>query len=118
MDKTKNKQPSPVPERLTLLNNMSPSPIRRMPIDNHVKYEVSEKSSKTDDTSNSIKQQSSGATSTSMTKTQSKSLTSMTDKHGVIYNTEQRRLSEHEDMKTLLIVSGILAGLGYMYFNN
>jgi len=44
--------------------------------------------------------------------------TSEAGKHGVIYNIESMTslTSEHDDVKTLLIVSGILAGLGYMYF--
>jgi len=86
-----------------------PSPIKRMPIDNNIRRisEKSSKTSKTDDTSNNTKQQSSRAT-----------CTSMINKHGVIYDTESNSNSEHEDMKTLLIVSEILAGLGFMYFKS
>jgi len=35
-------------------------------------------------------------------------------KDGVIYDTEST--TGHEDIKILLIVSGVIAGLGFMYF--
>jgi len=43
------------------------------------------------------------------------------DRHGSIYQSsdnsnELAALYAHDDMKTLLIVSGVLGGLGYMYF--
>jgi len=83
------------------------SPIKRMPITSVTnKIKVSEKSSKTSKTDD---------TSTSMTKTRLTNKTNETiDKHGVIYDTNTNSSSEHEDMKTLLIPSGILAGQGYM----
>jgi len=94
------------------LNLVKPSPTQRIPIDNQIN--VSEDIKHT----TIPKQQSSRATSTSMMKANLTRAASMMDQYGVIYSTEQRRLSEHEDMKTLLIVSGMLAGLGYMYFNS
>jgi len=84
-------------------NLVKPSPTKRISIDNNIKSKEDTKH-----TTIPTKQ------STTMTQT-SKILTSEAGKHGVIYGTESTT-NDHEDMKILLIVSGILAGLGFMYF--
>jgi len=67
---------------------------------------------------NKIKVKETSVTSSKTTKTKtSKILTSEAGKHGVIYDTgTTASLTDYEDMKILLVVSGILAGLGFMYF--
>jgi len=58
-------------------------------------------------------------TSTGVTKTNAKPLTTeySVAKHGVIYDTESTSSNNnHEDMKILHIVSGIIAELGFMHF--
>jgi len=83
------------------LNLVKPSPTKRLPIDNQIK--VSEDIKPT----TIPKQQGNMASTTSAVLASNKTReTDKLDKHGVIYNTEQTSLtSEHDEMKTLLIVS-------------
>jgi len=103
----------------TLSHNLAkPSPTKRMPITNQIKINEDIKHT-------TIPKQQSNRTSTTSAVLASDNKTGLTsestsetDKHGVIYNTESMTslTSEHDDVKTLLIVSGVIAGLGYMYF--
>jgi len=93
----------------TLIKSLvKPSPTKRIPIDHNV-AKPSTHSSKP----------STPSTSANVTKTNAKHITTEDSaaKHGPIYNTgTSASLTDHEDMKILLIVSGITAGLGFMYF--
>jgi len=92
-----------------------------MPIDNQIKVSedikhttIPKQQSNRESTSAVLA--SNNKTSVNLLTSETSETTSETGKHGVIYDTKSNSSSEHEDMKILLLVSGILAGLGYMYF--
>jgi len=87
---------------------VKPSPIKRMLINTSVNNINKHRASDAKATAAKVKVSDASITKTRITSDES------VPKHGVIYGIGTS--TDHEDMKILLIVSGVVAGLGFMYF--
>jgi len=123
-------------------DSSKPTPSKRIPIDTHIKPNAASRTSGKAECKMESKNLLANATkvnneeSKPATMTQSKidpntairtsskvtnPRNKTVDRHGSIYQSSdnsnrQQVVAAHDDVKTLLIVSGVLGGLGYMYF--